>query len=451
MKNPKIQFFLFLNLLLLLLPGLGRTQTALTLDECIKEASARNRDLLSAEQTVKAAENTKAASLGQFFPQINLNASISRQGAGGLSDAINGDSWRSSSTPPYNSQYTGPYLIENGPSLLNSNISLSVQQDIFSGFKDFAAVDQANAQLDLARVQLVQAKAQLSHDLKSNFYTLLYTQKEIDLLKEILDRQKYNMDLVEMNFKGGTDNKGSFLQAQAAYEEAKYELSQAQRALKVAQRQLAQALGRNQLDPIEVQGDFDVSTSPPNSPDFIKLILDTPAHQEALAQLHFSESGYVTARSAFFPTLSANASLSRSAWDSGGNQPGWSAGLQLSLPLFTGGKDWFDLQSAEESKKGAQDSLQSTDLKTESNLENAFASYQDAFEQIGVLQTQLTAAQTQEEIAKAEYLNGLLIFVNWNQIENSLTTQEKAQLSGFLSLETAKANWELTEGKGVIP
>ena len=48
-------------------------------------------------------------------------------------------------------------------------------------------------------------------------------------------------------------------------------------------------------------------------------------------------------------------------------------------------------------------------------------------------------------------MNGLLIFVNWNQIENSLTLQEKSQLSGFLSLETAEANFELTEGKGVIP
>ncbi len=444
MKTNKIYFFL-----LLAMPGLGQAQTALTLDDCIKEATAHNRDLLTAIQTVKAAENTKVASLGQFFPQINLNASLSRSGAGGLNDALNGDSWLS--FPPLSNSYPGPYLYENGPSALGSNISLNVQQDIFSGFKDFAAVDTANAQLDQARAQLTQAKAQLSHDLKSDFYTLLYTQKEIDLLKEILDRQKYNMDLVEMNFKGGTDNKGSFLQAQAAYEEAKYELSQAQRALKVAQRQLAPVLGRNELDTILVQGDFDVTTAPPPSPDFLKLVLETPAHLESLAQLHLSESGYVTARGAFLPTLSANASLSRSAWDSGGNQPGWSAGLQLSLPLFTGGKDWFDLQSAEELKKGAQYTLQSTDMKTESSLENAFASYQDSFEQIGVLQTQLTAAQTQEEIAKAEYLNGLLIFVNWNQIEDALTTQEKSKLSGFLSLETAKANWELTEGKGVIP
>ena len=254
-----------------------------------------------------------------------------------------------------------------------------------------------------------------------------------------------------MNFKGGTDNKGSFLQAQAAYEEAKYELDQAQRSLRVAQRSLDQVLGRGPMEDIVIQGDFDKPTLPESTPNFAELTNLTPAHLEALAQLHLSESGYVTARGAFLPTLSANASLYRNGWNFDENQAGWSAGLVLSMPLFTGGKDLFNLQSAEESKKGSQDALYSTDLKTESQLESAFASFQDASEQIGVLQIQLTAAQTQEEIAKAEYLNGLLIFVNWNQIETALTSQEKAQLSGFLSLETAQAAWELTEGKGVIP
>ena len=419
---------LFMGMSFLLASSGLRAQTALSWTDCVKEATAHNQDLLSAEQSLKAADDTKIASLGQFFPQISFNASVNRNGAGGLNDAFN--------SPAYGQ---------------NSSLSLNASQDIFSGFKDFASVDQANAQLDLAKAQLQQAKAQLSHDLKTDFCQLLYSQKQIDLLKQILDRQNYNMDLVQMNFKGGTDNKGSFLQAQAAYDEAKFELSQGQRSLHVAQRQMAQVLGRNQLDPIEVQGDFDVSTPPPSSPDFIKLTLDTPAHKQALAQLHLSESGYVTARGAFLPTLSANASLNRGGESFDNLSPSWQAGLSLSFPLFTGGRDLFSLKSAEESKTGSQEALQSSDLKTESQLESSYASYQDAFEQIDVLQTQLTAVQTQEEIAKAEYLNGLLIFVNWNQIENSLTLQEKSQLSGFLSLETAEANFELTEGKGVIP
>ncbi|HJT24427.1 MAG TPA: TolC family protein, partial [bacterium] len=243
-----------------------QAQTALTWDDCVKEASAHNPDLLAAEQSLKAADDTHVASLGQFFPQISFNASINRNGSGGLNDA-------------FNSAVYGQ----------NSNLSLNATQDIFSGFKDFASVDQSNAQLDTARAQLQQAKAQLSHDLRIDFYGLLYAQKQIDLFKAISDRQKANMDLVGMNFKGGTDNKGSFLQAQAAYQEAVFELDQAKRNLRVSQRQLDQALGRGPMDDVEVTGDFETPTLPADLPNFASLALQTPAHRQSLAQLHLSE------------------------------------------------------------------------------------------------------------------------------------------------------------------
>jgi len=402
-------------------------QTALTWDDCVKEASTHNLDLLSAEQSVKADEDSHAASLGQFFPQISFNASANRSGLGGLNDALN--------SPNYGQ---------------NASLSLNAKEDIFV-LNDFISVDQSNAQLDIARAQLQQAKAQLSHDLKVDFYGLLYAQKQIDLLKTIVDRQKANMDLVDMNFKGGTDNKGSYLQAQAAYEEAVFELNQAHRSLRVSQKQLDQVLGRNPMEPVEVDGDFENPTLSDTLPDFSSLTLQTPAHRQALAQLHQAENQFASSEADFLPTLQANASLSQGGWNFDETQPGWEAGLSLNFPLFTGGEHFFDMQSAGESKKGLEDALRGSDLKTESSLENAYASYADAVEQTQVLQAQLTAAQTQEEIGKAEYLNGLLIFVNWNQLENALTSQQKAMLSGLLNVETSEANWELTQGKGVIP
>jgi hypothetical protein len=63
----------------------------------------------------------------------------------------------------------------------------------------------------------------------------------------------------------------------------------------------------------------------------------------------------------------------------------------------------------------------------------------------------LKAAQTREEIGKAQYLNGLLNFQNWDQLETNLTSQQKTELSSFLGAKSAEASWELTQGKGVIP
>src|SRR5580658_1703564 len=136
----KIRFSLSITLMGLMfltyLPIMGApNDPALTWDECVKEAASNNRDILTAEQTVKADEDSHMASLGQFLPQINFNTSIGHSGPGGLNDAIHDFNY----SPPANQ---------------TTSLSLTASQDIFEGFKDFASVDQANAQLDLARAQL---------------------------------------------------------------------------------------------------------------------------------------------------------------------------------------------------------------------------------------------------------------------------------------------------------
>jgi outer membrane protein TolC len=420
--------FLGLGLFLLFPSFLPAEEASLSWSQCVKEAAAHNPDLLSAQKSLSASENSHLASLGQFLPQISLGASVGRSGLGGFDDALS------------NPLYAG-----------SSDISLSASENIFSGFRDFASVDSSNAQLDQARAQLTQAKAQLSHDLKSAFYNLLYSQQQIQLLQTIADRNKANQELVEMNFKGGTDNKGSLLQAQATYQESLFEVDQAKRSLNLAQSTLALLLGRDSLEPVQVAGEFQVPALQATVPDFKQLTLQTPAYLQSLAQLHLSESAYASARGAFLPTLSANGRLGRSDWDNGGNSPYWSAGLSLNLPLFTGGKDLFNFKSAEETKGAAEENLRSTSLKTAANLESAFDTFQNAIENTQVQTSFLNAAQTREEIAKAEYLNGLLTFQNWDTLETNLTSQQKAQLSSSLSAKTAEAAWELAQGKGEIP
>jgi multidrug efflux system outer membrane protein len=412
-----------------LLTAKAQSQTAITFDQCIKEAEKNNRDLKVAEQAVKAADDTHIASFGQWFPQISVGTSLGRSGP---DSSIGGALADPNYTP-------------------NATIGITAQENIFSGFRDFAAVDLANAQSDNAKAQLTQAKAQLSHDLKTDFYQLLYTQKQIALLQTILERDKANQDLVQMNFSGGTDNKGSLMVAQASVKQDAYNIEQAKRALRVAQRQLDQVLGRSPMENIAVDGDFEIPDLSDGTPNFAELTNQTPSHLEAVAQYHISDSGYVTARGAFFPTLTANAGLSGSGDTYDTMAAGWTATISLNFPLFTGGHDLFTLKSAEESKQGAEDTLESTDLKTESSLEGAYAAYINAVQEIKVQEFQVKAAQTQEEIAKGEYLNGLLIFQNWQQIESNLTNQQNTDLSDLLSIKTAEANWELTEGKGEIP
>ncbi|HEY5039209.1 MAG TPA: TolC family protein, partial [bacterium] len=124
MKKPLLFFAFFL------IPfRAALAQESLTWDACVKEASIHNLDLLSAEQSLKASENSHLASLGQFLPQINVGASLNRSGADPSIDGALND-------PNYGQ---------------NASLNLSASENIFSGFRDIASVDSSNAQLDLAK------------------------------------------------------------------------------------------------------------------------------------------------------------------------------------------------------------------------------------------------------------------------------------------------------------
>jgi outer membrane protein len=419
----------FLLLLALAAPGTAPAQPALTWEQCVQEASQRNLDLLSARQSLKSAENSHLASLGQFLPQASLGASAGRSGRDGSFEGA-------LANPDYDQ---------------NVGLSLSLRQNIFSGLKDIASVDTANAKVRSAQAQLQQAKAKLSSDLTSAFYGLVFAQTRSELLATIAQRRKSNARLVELTYQGGKDNKGSLLQAQAASLQATYEVSQAVRDLRISQRRLALLLDRDPLGPLTAKGALEAPALGPEPPDFKELTKSTPAYLLALSQLHSAQSRLTSARGDFLPTLSANASLSRGGPDFGSLSPSWSAGFSVSLPLLSGGADIFNYKAAEEEKKSSEYSLRSTLLATAISLETAFADLGTALEKVEVQRAFLKAAQTREQIAKAQYLNGLLSFQNWDQIETELTNQEKSELTSLLGAVTAKADWELAQGKGAIP
>lgn len=420
---------LVLILLAFTSPGLLGAQQTLTWNQCLEEAAKRNPDLLAAREGVRAAENAHLSSLGTFMPQLSLGASLGRSGNdGSLEDAL-----------------------ENPDPERSAGYSLRLRQNLFSGFRDFASVDLANADVRSARARLTAAKAKLSRDLAYAFYGLLRGQKLLGLLETIAERRRSNARLVELTYQGGKDNKGSFLQAEAASLQADHEVAQARRDLRLSQRELARLLDRDPLEPLEAQGKMAEPVLTEEPSDYRELAKRTPSYLLALSQLHSAEGRLAQARGAFFPSLSANASLSKSGPDFGNLHPGWSAGLSLSFPILSGGSDLLDHRAAEDSMRAAEHSLRGTLASIALDLESAYASLADAVGKVGVQRSFLEAARVRERIAKAEYLNGLLSFQNWDQIETELTNQEKAELSSLLSAVNAKADWELAQGKGDIP
>jgi outer membrane protein TolC len=197
-------------------------------------------------------------------------------------------------------------------------------------------------------------------------------------------------------------------------------------------------------------GTFD-TTPPDAAPDFKTLCHSTFSYVLAKLQVSSAQAQVTSARGAFFPSLNANGSMSRSGSDWVPNQPSWGAGLSLSFPLFEGGQRLYSFESAKANRDAAKVALTSAELDAAYSLENTYWNFRNAAESTLVQTKYLEAAQLQEEVANAQYANGLLSYQDWNLVENTLISRQKSNLQAQLAAKAAEASWLLSLGKDELP
>ncbi|MFH1262754.1 MAG: TolC family protein [Pseudomonadota bacterium] len=392
----------------------------LTWDVCVAEASRGNADLSVARSNLDAARFQKRAAFSPFLPQVAGELAISRGNTGA-----------------------------NGVTQNDYSIGATGRQNLFSGFQDRAKFDQAAGNEELLGASYDLARAKASSDLKSAFAGLRYAQDSIVLTDQIAKRREGNLSLVELRFEGGRENKGSYFLSKAALHQSRFESLQAKNAVEVTRQQLARILGRNEADELAASGTVPL-TEPGEPPVFGRLVPLTPAHRQVEAQEKISQAALALARSQFYPSLDASGSYGKGGSEWFPDTTRWSLGLTLSVPLFSGGKDYYTAKAASASLAAAFSNRENIDRQVLTSLKQAYTAYVEAAEKVKVDQEFLDASTVRAEIARHKYNNGLLSFEDWDIIENDLIARQKAFLQTRRDRVSAEAAWEQAQGKGVI-
>ena len=400
----------------------GGPSTVLSWEACVQEAAASNPELRAARAGLEAAGYTAEGAYSGYLPQLSAGA--------GYTDT-SGSSASATSDTTYST-------------------SVSLSQNLFAGFQDRARIAQGAANREVAAASLAAAKAKLSQDLKSAFVGLRYAQDNVVLTENIAHRREENLRLVELRFESGNENKGSYLLTKASLAQARYDNLQAQQALASAQAQLDRVLGRGETGGLEVRGDIPLS-EPGKAPDFRQLAREVPDYQQAAGQQKSAEAGVTLARSGLYPSLNLSGSVGRTGdnWNSDGTYR--SVGLNLNVPLYSGGKDYYATKSAVSNLEAAASNTDSAEHQLVVRLKQTHAGYVESVEKLKVDQAFLDAAMTRADIARTKYNNGLMTFENWDIIENDLIQRQKSFLQSQRDRVVAEAAWEQAQGKGVIP
>jgi outer membrane protein len=404
------------------------SKTPLSWKSALEKTTAQNEKLKSSRATVESQHYLEKKSYSPFLPSLSGNLSYSKSNTVNLNNLTND---RSDTISIYSA-------------------GLSVSQNLFSGFSDLAQVKKAKATTKKTLADYQLTKAQISSDLKTAFANLNYATNYQVLTEEIMKRREENLNLVKLRYEGGMENKGSVLLSEAYFQQANYDFVVATNAQKVAQRDLGRVLGEedqeylitDQVPEISVSQNPNFSSLVETNPDFLKIAFDEEISLQDIR----------VARANFFPKLSLNGTLrdqeDRFFPDTPDDR--WTVSLNLSIPIFDGGADYFNTKSSVQKWVSSASTKKNLEKETLTKLEKSYATYRESIARLKMDESFNRASKTRAEIARKKYNNGLLTFENWDIIENDLITRQKTYLQSQREKVTAEAAWELAQGIGAI-
>lgn len=395
----------------------------LTWSDCIKEVAQKNADLRASMASVRSAQSQVKAARSGYFPQLSANVS-----------------YNSSDTATVNANGTATTGAFYGD-------SLNLSQNLFAGFADVEKVEAAKVQRDIALINLQTAKAKVLFDLKTAYAGMLFAQKNLDVTEAIVKRREENLRMVQLRFEGGSENKGSLLLSKADLEQAKFEKIQNENVLHLSIDQLAKVLGREPgIWDVRVQGEIP-SQNVSKEPNFQELAVKIPEYRLAVAQEASAKVALEQAKSGFYPSLNLNGSVFGQGSDLQTQANHWSAGLVLSFPLFSGGKDYYATQAQRSAVVGSSLNRDSATRLAAIHLRDNWSAWSEAVAQSKFRLAFVDANRVRSLIGRNKYRNGLLNFDQWYQIENDYIVKQKEYIAGLKAEWLAEAAWQQTLGQ----
>jgi NodT family efflux transporter outer membrane factor (OMF) lipoprotein len=348
------------------------------LDETIREALARNRDLAGARATLGQAQEFLAVADAARYPQLDLDASAGRQ--------------------KYGAAFLGPDQLPPF-SFYSVGASVSYLFDVAGGVRRGIEEQRANASFQQHEVEA--AALSVSGNVAMQALAIASARAQIQNSEALLADDQTDLKLVEDAFESGSASRVDVLNARSQRANDEALLPAFRRQLSTAQHALAVLVGRAPADWTSPDFDLDEFVLPSQLPVTLpsELAHRRPDILAAEAQLHAATAAVGVAAANLYPqiSLAATAGLQSTVlhtlFDAGSSNAGGLTG-SLTAPLFDHGA----LRSRE---RAAVDAMHASLANYQQVVLRSFAQVADALESLNhdaeLLESEQSAVATSSE------------------------------------------------------
>ncbi len=386
------------------------------LRKLIECALANNRDLRVAMLNVEQSRAQYRITRSALFPSVDGIGSYTRAHANG----VTGDTWSASlGSTAYEVDLWGRVRSLNRQAL-----------------EKYLATEEAKRG----------AQITLIAEVASQYFWLRESEEQIALARRTFNAVEESHKLNQATFDAGAINELDLRTSEAQVRTARINVVTYERQLATAQNALVLLLGQTlpgDLPPGRAFGETNLLAQiPAGLPS--ELIQNRPDILQAEHTLKAANANIGAARAAFFPTITLTGSLGTTSSQFsqlfGAGTGVWSFSPQVTLPIFTGGKNRADLDAAKVATKIEVATYEKAIQTAFRELADALVANETYAEQIQEQAKLVTAQQRRYELANARYRQGEDDYLTVLSAQQDLYAAEQK----LLDAQFSKLNSQIT-------
>lgn len=405
-------------------------QNQLTLNDAIKTALQRNTSLLSNKNEMLRSESSLDAAYGNFLPDLSASGSWN---------------WNKNKGDGYD------FDSRNWSVGLSSNIVL------FDGLSNFANLSRSQNNYEAIKLSIEQKKQEVVFQTIFLYYAIVEADQLLKVREEDVKQQQKNLETIEERNRLGSVTKADVYQQQVQLGNAELQVIQQKNLLETAKSNLLFYLGLDVLEDYRYSDDFsekeikiletEINTDYDRLTELVGEALNN--RRDYLAQKLTLDSFYdnlTIAQSGHLPSL-----VGRLGYGTDAMIPGdlfkdhtYSAGLTLSIPIFSGFATQNAIQSAEVEAKNYELQVKDSERLIKQEIQKSFLDLEAAKKGLLVTEKNVKAAEENLKIEQEKYNLGagklLDVLIANTSYQNAKTNYINAQFNYIKLSEELKYN-----------
>ena len=351
--------------------------------ESLQSAYLNNSKLNAERASMRASREEKREAVSEFLPSVTVSG--------------------------YDSEIDNTHSLGvAGTNFRPSEQSILIEQKIFQGFGGVANLQKKRQGQKLAEFKLKKVEQEILLEAAKVHTELLLNIEKVNINLTNIDLLERQVETDFNRLEKGEISLTDLSQSESSLAGAKAQLIAAQNDLITSKANFKKVVGRKPVENIERINKINLSIPESLATAYKISTLENPDLQIALMEFNKSKSDLVIAASEFSPsaTLSYKIADQEDLSATVKERTQQTVTATASWPLFAGGKNAFNYRKHQEIKNQKELLLEEEKKTTETNVANAWSSYQSSKGVLDSIRAQVKAAEIANEGITLEYESG---------------------------------------------